>query len=344
MSEGTIKCVVWDLDDTLWDGILLEDEEVEVRPEAVAALKTLDERGILHAIASRNEFGPVQARLREAGLEEYFLQTRIHWGVKSESIREIAAALGLGLDTFAFIDDQEYEREEVKSALPDVMTIDAADVAGVPDLPRMAPESITADARGRRTMYRAEMARQDEEKEFAGPREDFLRTLSLRLSIFVPGPEDLERASELTLRTNQLNATGLTYSEKDLARFVASDRHLVLMASLSDRFGDYGRIGLAILDLRSDVWTIRLLLMSCRVISRGVGTILINHLLERARDAGVRLRARFVPTDRNRMLYATYKFAGFAEVEEDDLEVLLENDFSRIQPCPDYVTLEVLGP
>jgi len=344
VNDKPIKCVVWDLDDTLWDGILLEDEEVVLRPEAVATLKTLDERGILHAIASRNEFGPVEERLREAGLEEYFLRTKIHWGVKSESIREIADALGLGTDTFAFIDDQEYEREEVRSALPDVMTIDAADVEGVPDHPRLNPERVTEDARSRRAMYRAEMVRQDLEREFAGPKEQFLHTLDLSLSIFEPGPEDLDRASELTVRTNQLNATGVTYSTEALAKLVESDDHLVLMASLSDRFGDYGRIGLAVLDRRPDAWTIRLLLMSCRVISRGVGTILLNHLLERARDAGVRLTAWFVPTDRNRMMYATYKFAGFTEVKEDATGILLENDLSRIQPCPDYVMLESESP
>jgi FkbH-like protein len=323
------------------EGILLEDGDVSLRPEAVAAIRTLDERGILHSIASRNEPEPALAKLEELGLLEYFLHPRIGWTDKSRSVRAVAKALDLGLDTFAFVDDQPFEREEVASALPQVLVLDAADVADLPGLSRMDPGPVTEDSRQRRTLYRQEMARQVEEEEHAGTREDFLATLDLRFRIFVPGEDDLDRASELTVRTNQLNTTGVTYGREELTDLIASDRHTVLMASLEDRFGTYGRIGLTILEHGDEAWTIRLLLMSCRVVSRGVGTVLLNHLMERARDAGVRLRALLAPNDRNRMMVATYAFAGFEPVGREGGFELLESDLSRIQACPEWVRLEI---
>jgi FkbH-like protein len=339
-GKKSVKCVVWDLDHTLWDGILLEDGEVHLRAAAARTIKKLDERGILHSIASRNDHDVAMGKLRTLGLAEYFLYPQIHWGSKASSIEVIARAINIGIDAIAFVDDQPFERDEVRHSLPKVLCIDAADVARIPDMPEMNPRFITADSRTRRQMYLSDIARKQAEDEHRGAPDDFLASLDMRFTIAEAKEGDLARAEELTLRTNQLNATGYTYSYDELDGFRRSPDHDLLVSSLEDKYGTYGKIGLALVERGPAVWTIKLLLMSCRVMSRGVGTIMLNHILTRARDAGVRVRAEFVGNDRNRMMYVTYKFAGFREIEREGARSILENDLSRIQPMPAYMRIE----
>jgi FkbH-like protein len=119
-----------------------------------------------------------------------------------------------------------------------------------------------------------------------------------------------------------------------------SEHHTLLVACLSDVYWPYGTIGLALLEHGGAAWTIKLLLMSCRVMSRGVGTILLNYLMQRAKEAGVRLRAEFVPNERNRMMQITLTFAGFREVERAGDLIVFESDLSAIQPSPEYVQVQ----
>ena len=140
-----------------------------------------------------------------------------------------------------------------------------------------------------------------------------------------------------------MNTTGYTYSYDELNALRHSPDHLLLIAGLDDVFGSYGKIGLCLVELGMEHWTIKLLLMSCRVISRGVGTVLLTHLMTLARQAGVKLRAEFVSNDRNRMMYITYKFAGFREIGNDGKTALLENDLARTQEFPSYITVRVAG-
>jgi glutaryl-CoA dehydrogenase (non-decarboxylating) len=340
-----IKCLVWDLDNTLWDGTLLEDTEVRLRAGVVETIQALDQRGILQSVASRNEHGHAMAKLEALGLADYFLYPQINWNSKADNIKAIAQQLNIGLDTLAFIDDQPFEREEVNFSLPEVLCIDAADLCKVADLPRMHPRFITDDSARRRQMYLSDLQRNTVEATFSGPKNEFLATLNMVLTITPAREEDLKRAEELTLRTHQLNTTGDTYSYEDLDRLRQSDRHLLLIAGLEDRYGTYGKIGLVLIERGEQVWTIQLLLMSCRVMSRGVGGVLINYIRNAAREQGVQLRAEFVPNDRNRMMYMTYKFAHFSErpaVTEgaaDRRRILLENDLSQVQEFPAYLTI-----
>ncbi len=341
VSEQRVKCLVWDLDNTLWDGILLEDPEVVLRPDVLNVLRALDERGILHSIASRNDPEHALNKLRELGLADYFLHPQVNWNPKSESIRAISENLKLGLDTFAFVDDQPFERAEVSFAHPNVLCIDAAELTTIPDIPRMHPRFITDESKTRRHMYRSDERRQDAEKEFTGTNQEFLAGLKMVFSISKVGESDLKRAEELTVRTHQLNTTGYTYSYEELDALRDSPDHLLLIAGLDDVFGTYGKIGLAVVELGREVWTIKLLLMSCRVISRGVGGVLLSRIMNLARDAGAKLRADFVSNDRNRMMYITYKFAGFREVETRGKVAVLENDLEKEQAFPDYITVHV---
>lgn len=332
-----VKCVVWDLDNTVWRGILAEDAAVELRAGVADAIRTLDGRGILHSVASRNDAAQALAKLEGFGLREFFLHPQINWNSKASSLAAIAGALGLALDSFAFIDDDPFERAEINFSHPEVLCLDAADVGRLTELPALSPATVTADARMRRRLYLDGIARERAEAEFVGPREEFLATLGMVFSIAPVGAGDLERAQELTVRTHQLNTTGETYSREELDALRRSDDHLLLIASLRDRFGSYGRVGLAVVERGGRVWTLKLLLMSCRVASRGVGAVLLDHIVEQARQSNVTLRAVFVPNGRNRMMYVTYKFAGFRECGREGGRLILEFDPTTRRQPPGHV-------
>ena len=342
-DKRMIKCIVWDLDDTLWHGALLEGGAVRLKDNVVGIVKTLDSRGILQSIASKNDYDQALGQLRRFGLAEYFLYPRINWNSKSSSIKLISSSINIGLDAVGFIDDQEFERDEVAFSLPEVRCIAPVELDGLLDWPELNPRFITEDSSRRRLMYLSDMERKEAETAFVGPQEEFLATLELNLTIAPAGLEDLNRAEELTLRTNQLNTTGYTYSYDELNEFRQSGRHRLLIASLTDRYGAYGKIGLVLIDCAEREWTIKLLLMSCRVMSRGVGTIMINHIMKLAKEMKVKLYAEFLPNGRNRMMYVSYKFANFREVERNGDLVIFENDLSRIQDFPAYIKVNILN-
>ncbi len=335
--KKSIKCVVWDLDNTLWHGVLLEDENVDLRENAAELIRTFDSRGILQSIASRNDYDAAMQKLSEYGLQEYFLYPRIGWSSKASYIEKIAGSLNIAVNSFVFIDDQPFEREEVNASFPEVMCIDANDIDRLPDMPEFNPRFITNDSRLRRQLYINDIERNSREEEFTGPKEEFLASLDMKLNIFNAAEEDLHRAEELTVRTNQLNATGYTYSYDELNSFRQSDRHMLLMAKLDDKYGSYGHIGLAMIERSNEVWTIKLLLMSCRVMSRGVGAIMLNYIMQLAKRNNARLRAEFMPNGRNRMMEITYRFAGFENVTEIDGLLVLQNSLENVQSFPDYV-------
>ena len=135
----TIKCIVWDLDNTLWDGVLLEDNTVSLRANVATIIEALDSRGILQSIASKNEATRAIQKLREFGLLDYFLYPQINWNSKVSSLKVIAQSINVGLDSIAFIDDQPFEREEVSFSLPEVLCIDAIKVDSLLDMPEMNP-------------------------------------------------------------------------------------------------------------------------------------------------------------------------------------------------------------
>ncbi|MEV6559419.1 HAD-IIIC family phosphatase [Nocardia sp. NPDC051756] len=339
-----IKCVVWDLDHTLWAGILLENAAVtELKPGIRETIVALDERGILHSIASRNDPEIALAKLTELGIAEYFLHPQIGWNNKSASVATIAERLDIGIDTLAFVDDQALERDEVGFAHPEVLCIDAEQAADLPNRPEFQPKQVTADSRVRRHMYRASIERSSAEDQFSGTNDEFLATLDMRFTISPAGPADIGRAEELVVRTNQLNSTGVMYSAEELAAHADSDDHVLLMAELEDKYGTYGQVGLALAQRGAEQWRLKLLLMSCRVISRGVGTVLLNHVVRLAQADGARLVAEYVPTERNRIMYITYRFAGFTEIGEQDGITLLAASAAPPPPPPAYLTVQTLA-
>lgn len=307
----TVKCLVWDLDNTLWQGTLLEDGEVAL-PETIRdVIVELDSRGILQSICSRNDHDLAWARLETLGLAEYFVLPEIGWGRKSDAVRRIAEQLNFAQGTIAFIDDQPAERAEVAYHLPEVRCYPAEAAATLTGLPEFTPAVSTVDSRRRREMYQAGFRRDAERTEFAGADEDFLRSLELVLRIGRATEEELSRVEELTLRTSQMNATGVHYSDATLRALLRDPNHEVLVAAMSDRFGPHGAVGVVLIEKHSTVWHLRLLATSCRVVSFGAGSTLLAWLGDQAYRAGVHFVADFRPTDRNRMMEIAYRFAGF---------------------------------
>jgi len=307
-----VKCVVWDLDDTVWQGTLSEDPDVRLRDGVEDLVHELDRRGVLQSIASKNDPDLAIAKLKALGLDDYFLYPQFSWTAKSELVKRIAEALTIGVDTLLFIDDSPFERAEVTAeTTAKVIGPDRLDSVLLRcDLPPSSPTSVGAK---RRALYQDEVRRKSYEEGFVGPRAEFLKALDLQLDIRVAERGDLSRCSELTARTNQLNTTGLTFSKTQLETLSTDRSNTLLVISLRDVFGDYGVIGLVLLSEVGPGWRIRLFLMSCRVMGRNIGGAVLAYLVEQADQRGLPLSADFRHTDVNRQMYLVYRLAGFED-------------------------------
>lgn len=339
MQEKKIKCVIWDLDNTIWDGTLLEDTQVTLKDGVVDIIRELDNRGILQSISSKNNYIDAMNKLEELQLAEYFIYPKINWGEKSNSVKEIVKEINIGVDAVAFIDDQPFERDEVKFNCREVLCIDADEVDKILDWEAFKPTYITEDSKKRRMFYQNDIKRNQIENEFSGSTEQFLKSLDMKFTISKAEEKDLKRVEELTVRTHQLNSTGYIYSYDELKDMINDDKYDVYVTQLDDKYGEYGKIGLAVVEKKKSVWELKLLLMSCRVMSRGVGSVLLNFILNQAKKNNVILRADFVPTNRNRIMYITYKFGGFREVCKKDDLIILQADLSYDRVIPEHITL-----
>ncbi len=315
MTATTRKCLVWDLDNTLWDGICLEGD-VCLRPEAPAVLQTLDQRGILHSIASRGEEQVALRQLEDFGLDQWFLTPHINWLPKPVNLAAIASKLGIGIDSLAFIDDDPFEREHMSFMRPEVLVLDAADLADIPDLPAFNPEAITAESARRRNFYQEDTTRRSVESSY-GNRQAFLAGCHMKLTVRSPGEMDIPRIRELMSRTHQLNTTGLQLDETRIGELLADreipgkPRQSLIVADLSDRFGIYGTVGVAIVETDRRRWQLKYLAMSCRILGRGVESAFLKTLLERARlDGHTRIEAALRDTGRNGSMRSLYQMSG----------------------------------
>ncbi|HVI45633.1 MAG TPA: HAD-IIIC family phosphatase [Chitinophaga sp.] len=336
-KQKPVKCVVWDLDHTIWHGVLLENDQLVLREGIIDIIKTLDSWGIINSIASKNNHDDAVQMLEKFGLREYFLYPQINWDLKSNSLKKIKEKLNIGMDAIVFIDDQPFERDEVAFVHEQITCLDVDVIEDI--LRRFKPRFITEESSLRRKMYLDDDVRNQEEQEIGNNRQ-FLESLQLSFSIQPATIDDLQRVEELTLRTNQLNATGYSYSYEELEMLVKSPNHLLLVAELTDKYGSYGKIGVAMVECNEDTWTLKLLLMSCRVMSRGVGAVLLNYIMNRAKAKGCSLQAEFLPTDRNRMMYIAYKFAGFTEAGKlDNGGQLLTHPLTEFTTYPDYINI-----
>ncbi|WP_264927533.1 HAD family hydrolase [Streptomyces sp. A012304] len=308
-----VKCLVWDLDNTLWQGTLMEGDDVVLTDAVREVVHTLDARGVLQAVASKNDHDTAWQRLEKLGIAEYFVLPHIGWGPKSRAVRAIAERLNFAHGAIGFIDDQPAERAEVAHHLPDVRLYAAELAVSLPRRAEFTPAALTVDSGRRRQMYQAGFLRDSARSDFEGPDEEFLRSLRMRMRIARATAEDLTRVEELTLRTSQMNATGVHYDDAALRALMSDPRHEVLVTHLSDRFGPHGAVGVLLLEKHPSVWHLKLLATSCRVVSFGAGKVVLRWLIDQAARAGVHLVADFRPTDRNRIMEIAYRFEGFTD-------------------------------
>lgn len=318
-AAPAVKCVVFDLDDTLWHGVLVEGAAAKLVEGAEETLRELDRRGILLAVASRNDPEPALARLRQFGLEDLFVTTRIGWGVKSRAVAEIAGRLNLGLDAFAFVDDSAFERAEVATALPDVLCLDARLLSSLPDDPRFCGGG-SATARNRRRLYREAAQREAARADFTGDDTAFLRSCQTKLEIAPYRAADFERVLELAQRTNQLNASGARYDRAACAALLADPALRLLVLRCADVHGDYGTVGFAAVCPSGAGGSGRIrveeFMLSCRVQGRRLEQAFFHYLAEAHGGAGAAaLWIRFRATPRNGALARGLDELGFGAAD-----------------------------
>lgn len=298
-SEPKIKCVVWDLDNTMWDGILLENEAVALRPSVLELLRFFDERGILLSIASKNDEPSAWRRLEELGIARFFLYPQINWLPKSENIRIIAEQLNIGLDTFAFIDDNPFELEEVSRALKGVACVNAADIDQLFSSPRYQA-TVSDEARKRSQFYREEFVRKKTASQFGSDYLGFLASCGIKLYVDPYADDDLDRVSELVQRTNQLNFSGRKYLRTEILPILADNEVSKYVLRCADNYGSYGAVGFCLVRFSHDEIRVEDFMLSCRVQGRFIEQAFFNYLVNTLEGPQPQsLWVNFQPTGRN---------------------------------------------
>ena len=294
-----VKCIVWDLDNTLWDGVLVEDgaSNLRLKPDVVDIIKTLDGRGILHSIASKNNQKDALQVLKQFEIDQYFLCPQISWQPKSEGIKAIAEQLNIGRDTLLFIDDTEFELEQVKSMCPDVRLLDAREYRTLLEMKEFQVPA-TEESKNRRQMYQVDTERQGLAATFGDDYLAFLRDCNIRLNIRPLTEQNLQRVHELTQRTNQMNFSGNRY-ERDILSAIIDDPFLdTYVLDCEDRFGSYGVVGFSIVDNREPRMTD--LMFSCRIQSKRVEHAFLAYIISKyLRECDRDFYANYRKTSRN---------------------------------------------
>lgn len=305
-----VKCVAWDLDNTVWKGILVEDgvEKLILNETAVKTIKELDKRGIVHTIVSKNDYDPAWAALEKFGIAEYFIFPHINWLPKSGNLQAVAKEININLNTFAFIDDSSFERGEVGEKCPQVRIFKDTDILSLLDRPEFNPP-VSAESAGRRLSYQKEMQRVAAAAVFDGDYEAFLESCKIELSFFdLMGAKDAdyERCYELIQRSNQLTLTGNRYSQDEFKALVVADGIKAWGIRCKDRFGDYGIIGCVVVsDETGGKWRVKEFVMSCRVAKKGCEAKAIGWV---KKEIGAKkLIADIVDTGRNGALREAFK-------------------------------------
>jgi FkbH-like protein len=298
-TEKKIKCVVWDLDNTLWDGVLVEDgpEHLQLKSGVADVIQELDRRGILHSIASKNNHEDAWRMVKTFQLDQYFLSPQISWQPKSQAIKAIAQQLNIGVDSILLIDDSEFELREVKAACPEVQILGAEYYRSLPEM-NECKVPVTAESQQRRKLYQIEADRQIVAQGFSNDYMAFLRHCQIRLTVCPMTEENLERVHELTQRTNQMNFSGNRYDREVLRKLLSNPYLDTFVISCEDRFGSYGVIGFSIVDRREPRMTD--LMFSCRIQSKRVEHAFLASVIRRyIGESGNDFYANYRKTSRN---------------------------------------------
>lgn len=313
------KCLVLDLDNTLWGGVLGEEGPNGIKlgfdPEGASfiafqqAVLDLHNRGIILAINSKNNYEDAMNVIRthpNMVLKEHnFAAIRINWNDKVSNMREIAQELNIGLGSFVFLDDDPFNRSAMKACLPEVATPElpanpekyASSLIELEDF--QGGGTITDEDKMRGNLYVTERLRKAAEKNFLST-EDFLKSLEITVNFYQNDRGNTARLAQLTEKTNQFNMNKNPMSESEIVNHIDNHNKLVVYTSARDRFGDYGIIGFALVDKTPDIWLINSMLMSCRALGRGIEDAFLDGLAVKARESNAKkLRAEFAKTEKN---------------------------------------------
>ncbi len=360
------KVLCTDLDNTLWGGILGEDGPNGIATESAFPgncylayqqyLKQISSRGILLAIVSKNNEADVREafHIRAADLAlglDNFVAHKISWNEKADSIRELAKELSLGLDSFVFVDDSPEECEAIRQQLPEVAVVEAPALEPWKLVEILSEQSffdaasVTGEDVTRVQEYKAQ-AQRAVLASSASSRDEFLASLGIVCSFQSALQAPLSRAVQLLVKTNQFNLTTRRRSAAEVEQFAAEKGGQAVVVRVRDRFGDAGVVGLALARMHGDSCILDSLLLSCRVIGRGIETALLAHVCENALRAGAkRLVGEFIATSKNAPCEHFYTDHGFTRIisseEAASDSVLYELELTASVPTyPRWITME----
>jgi len=341
VTSRKIKCVVWDLDHTLWDGILVEAGSatvLQLKDGVRSILEELDRRGILLSIASKNSEDDARKVLERLGIWHLFLVPQINWQPKSVSIQQIAKKLNLGLDTFAFVDDMPFERDEVASALPAVTFVPAEQLLSILWRPEFAGD-VSGEGATRRLMYQVESQREQALATSALSFDAFLATCGIRARIQRPGDDLVPRIQDIIQRTNQLNIASQRYNVDETRALIHSQECQSFIVSCSDNYGNYGYVGFITIAVQATAILLRDCMFSCRIQGKRIDEAVLVHLINHyVRKGATAVRARFVPTKRNAPPGEMLARLGF--VPEAGTEGVLVIPAPALRPAFEHIKIE----
>ena len=341
------KVIVLDCDNTLWKGVCGEDGAMGITVDSnFTALQTLlvekSQSGMLLALCSKNNEQDVwevfEKNPRMLLKKEHFVSWRINWQVKSENIISMAKELNLGLDSFIFLDDSPMECAQVMKECPSVLTIRLPEEAGL--IPAFLDHiwafdvfRVTEEDRNRTEMYVTEKKRQ-ELQDTRLSLEEFIRSLDLKVSLYLMEDSQLERVSQLTQRTNQFNLSTIRRTEEEIRGLLKDPGVKCWVAEVEDRFGDYGLTGVVITRDAGETVFLDTFLLSCRVLGRGVENAILDCIGKYCGEKDAKcLQARFYPTPKNKPFQKFLDSAGWEAVEEISNYSLYQIEANKISNC-----------
>ncbi len=347
VSGATKKCLVLDLDNTLWSGIVGEDGADKVVPNRKLQKHILNlyKQGTILAIDSRNnEADAMEVIEKHPDMilrKDHFAAWQINWSDKATNIRAIAEELMLGSDSFAFVDDDPFQQNLVAEACPEIAVLHPDSLFSYPGF---SASKITAEDMRRGEMYAEERTRRSLQSSLKSV-DDFLKELNLNVTIreVRSGSVSIPRISQMTQKTNQFNMTTKRWNEDEVGKMLKSGSKMWTVEAV-DRFGDYGVVGfLSVLPKSNTGWEIDNFLMSCRILGRGIEKSLLAHLIAKAREVGIEdLAGLFVPTKKNKSLCEKfYQENNFKLSGDENGTLRYRYDFSQDYSYPSLIKVNI---
>ena len=309
-----IKCVAWDLDNTIWDGILIEGK-VSIKPKIIKIMRELDEKGIINSVVSKNNKEEALKKIEEFSLLDLIVFPQINWNPKSINILSLAKKMNIGTDSICFIDDSVFELSEVSNSLPEVLCLNVESIDQIKDMDCFNTK-ITEDSKKRRLTYKMMEKEQNELESWDGNIDDFLKTCCIKVNIAKPKDNEIYRCYELIQRTNQLNASGRRLSLEEINYYINSDDFAAYTIKVKDKFGDYGIVGFSIFSIKDK--TVTDFVISCRVANKTIEQAFIQFLFNKYCSSKSELKMQYKKTTKNGPLFKTIKEMNMVLVEETE--------------------------